>query len=56
MKHLLGAAALALAAVACGEEPDATTSWPFVGSDQAHTKYSVAEEITAGNVGELEIA
>ena len=55
MKRLLVVAALALAAVACAEEPDATTAWPFVGSDQAHTKYSVAEEITAANVGELEI-
>ena len=55
MKRLLAVAALALAAVACTEEPDATTAWPFVGFDQAHTKYSVAEEITAANVGELEI-
>ena len=43
--------------MACAqEEPGAATGWPFVGSDQAHTKYSAAEEITAANVGELEIA
>ncbi len=32
------------------------TEWLYVGSDQAHTKYSAAEEITAANVGELKIA
>ena len=53
---LLVTVALVLAAVACAQEPEATTGWPFVGSDQAHTKYSEAEEITAANVGELEIA
>ena len=56
MKALLVTAALAMATVACAQEPDATTGWSFVGSDQAHTKYSVAEEITAANVGELETA
>ncbi len=30
--------------------------WPYVGSGQSHTKFSVAEEITLANVGELEIA
>lgn len=29
--------------------------WPFVGSEQAHTKYSTADVITVDNVGELEI-
>lgn len=55
MKTLLVTAALVLATVACAQEPRATTGWPFVGSDQAHTKYSIAEEITASNVGKLEI-
>ena len=55
MKSLFVTAILLLAAVGCAQEPDATIGWPFVGSDQAHTKYSVAEEITAANVGELEI-
>ena len=55
MKRVVVTAALLFAAVACIREPDATTGWPFVGSDQAHTKYSAAEEITAVNVGELEI-
>ena len=54
MKTLLVASALVLGAVACAQEPPAT-GWPFVGSDQAHTKYSAAGEITAANVGDLEI-
>ena len=29
--------------------------WPYVGAEQAHTKYSPLEDITAANVGELEI-
>jgi quinoprotein glucose dehydrogenase len=44
-----------LATVACAENPDAAAGWPFVGSDQAHSKYSPAGDITAANVGELEI-
>ena len=55
MKALLVSIALAAATTAWAQEPGATTGWPFVGSDQAHTKYSVAGEITAANVGELEI-
>ena len=55
MKALLVTAILISVTAACGQEPSATTGWPFVGSDQAHTKYSVAEEITAANVSELEI-
>ncbi len=55
IKALFVTVALVLAAVACAQETDSTVGWPFVGSDQAQTKYSVAEEITAANVGELEI-
>ena len=55
IKALFVTVALVLAAVACAQETDAAVVWPFVGSDQAQTKYSVAEEITAANVGELEI-
>ena len=55
MKRLLATAALLSTAIGCTREPDAATSWPFVGSDPAHTRYSAAEEITAANVGELEI-
>ena len=55
MKAPFVTAALVLVAVACAQETGDTTDWPFVGSDQAQTKYSVAEEITAANVGNLEI-
>ena len=61
MKRFVAAAAvLAVTAVmsaffASAQEPGAMIEWPYVGSGQAHTKYSTAEEITAGNVGELEI-
>ena len=55
MKRLVATVALVSTAVACAGEPDATTGWPFVGSDQAHTRYSATNEITAANVGELEI-
>ncbi len=56
MKALLVAATFVLAAVACARESSDSVGWPYVGSDQAHSKYSAAEEITAENVGELEIA
>ncbi len=55
MRRVVAIAAL-LAAAACTPQPDAGPGWPFVGSDQAHTKYSAAEAITAANVAELEIA
>ena len=55
MKQLAAMVVLITMAVACTQVPGATTGWPFVGSDQAHTKYSVAAEITAANVGDLEI-
>ena len=55
MKAIFATAVLVLATFSCAQEPDATIGWPFVGSDQAHTKYSAAEEITAANVGEMEI-
>ena len=29
--------------------------WPYVGAEQSQTKYSPVDEITAANVGELEI-
>ena len=55
MKALFVTAASVLSAVACAQGQGATINWPFVGSDQAHTKYSVADEITSANVGELEV-
>ena len=48
-------AILTATALAGAQEPGEMIEWPYVGSDQAHTKYSTADEITAANVGELEI-
>ena len=56
MKRLAALAALVSTVVACGQEPEPMTGWPSVGADQAHTKYSAADGITAANVAELEIA
>ncbi len=55
MKRFVATVALLSAALGCAREPDAVIEWPYVGSDQAQTKYSAAEGITAANVGELEI-
>ncbi len=55
MKALLVSLSLLMATVAGAQEPGATAGWPFVGSDQAHSKYSLADEITADNVSQLEI-
>ena len=56
MKRILATAAiLSVAAFAGAQEPGGMIEWPYVGSDQAHTKYSTADEITAANVGELKI-
>ena len=35
---------------------DGLIEWPYVGSEQSHTKYSTADEITRENVDQLEIA
>ena len=56
MKKSVATVVLVSTVLACVREPDAMIEWPYVGSDQAHTKYSAAEEITPANVGELEIA
>ena len=51
----VAAAALLPIAFAGAQEPGAMIEWPHVGAEQAHTKYSAAEGITAANVGDLEI-
>lgn len=53
--RLVATAALMSIALACDQRPVGMIEWPYVGSEQAHTKYSAAEEITASNVGELNI-
>ena len=55
MTRLVATAALMSIALACAQKPTGMIEWPYVGSEQAHTKYSAAEEITAANVGELKI-
>ena len=55
MKRVVATAALLSSALAAAEEPGGMIEWPYVGAGQAQTKYSAADEITAANVGELEI-
>ena len=55
MKHIAATAAL-LPALAGAAAPGAMLEWPHVGAEQTHTKYSLADEVTPGNVGEREIA
>ena len=52
---LVGMIVLAVAAPAGAQDRDATIEWPYVGGDQAHTKFSPADRITAANVDRLEI-
>ncbi len=51
----LAATALLSALFAGAGQSAAMIEWPYVGAEQAHAKYSTAGEITAANVGELEI-
>ena len=51
----LVASALVTASLASALDQGAMIEWPFVGAGQAHTKYASVEDITAANVGELEI-
>ena len=60
MRRFIATAALVTTALvstsfAGAEEPAATIEWPYVGAGQAHTKYSSVDDITAANVGELEV-
>ena len=51
MKPIIATAALLSTALAGAQEPGAMIEWPYVGAEQAHTKYF--GDIT--NVDELEI-
>ena len=55
MKRFVTTATLIASALAGAQEPAGMAEWRHVGSGPAHTKYSHAAEITAANVGELEI-
>ena len=56
MKHVVAATVLLAATHANAGEPGGMVEWPYVGGGQAQTKYSTVGDITAANVGELEIA
>ena len=49
------ATALVFTVFASAREPAAIIEWLYVGAEQAQTKYSMAGDITATNVGELQI-
>ena len=51
----LMAFALVSASLAGAQEQGAMIEWPYVGAGPAHTKYSSVDDITAANVGDLEI-
>ena len=55
MKRVVASSALVSSALLGAQEPG-MIEWRYVGADQAHTKYSIADEITAANVDQLEIA
>lgn len=55
MRAIVTTALLFGAIAAAGDPGEAMLDWPYVGGDQSHAKYSVADDVTAANVGELEI-
>ena len=54
-RFVVATVALLSVALAGARESGVMIEWPYVGAEQAHTKYSAAPDITAANVGELEI-
>lgn len=60
MTRWCGLAGIVVAATGVLPGAQAGTSglvdWPYVGADQAHSKYSPADQITPANVDRLEIA
>ena len=55
MKRLLVIGLLTAPTVVIAQAPNKTIiEWLYVGGDQAHSKYSVAADITAGNINQLE--
>jgi glucose dehydrogenase len=54
MKKLCAVAVLASVTMAGAQNPASQMiEWPHYGSQQAHTKYSTAADITPANVGRL---
>ena len=56
MKRLCTIAMLVGAVTLGAQEPGEMVEWPYVGADQAHTKYSALDDINLTNVDRLEIA
>ena len=59
MRRLYAAALLVATAVLAAEAqapPGNMVEWPYVGGDQAHTKYSPLRDVTQANVDRLRIA
>ena len=48
--------AVAIATGPAGAQEPGAVEWPYVGGDQAHSKYSALADIDRANVGNLEIA
>ena len=57
MRRAIVAAALLFGTIAGGaeEQRDPALDWPHVGGDHGHTKYSIADDVTAANVNELKV-
>ena len=56
MKRLCAIAFIVSGSVLSAQTPGPMIEWPYVGAEQSHTKYSVADDITLENVDQLEIA
>ena len=56
LRYLIGLFLLLGLANAGAQEPGAMIEWPYVGAEQAQTKYSTAGDITVANVDNLRIA
>ena len=52
MARCIATAALLSTALPCTRQPASMFEWPYVASEQAHTKFSDADEIRAVSVGE----
>ena len=57
MKRIVAIVIVSCSAVVSGQPPSGSAvEWPYVGGDQAHTKYSALDDIDLANVDQLEIA
>ena len=56
MKRLCAIAVVVSATLCEAQAQEVPIEWPYVGSEQSHTKYSAATDITRANVTQLEVA